>query len=116
VGQNGLEAKTDPNTLSQVVQHPEIRRHADDIGPTASDGHHVQTGWVARVPVSLTPTKPWDVGGDRYPLDVTATYRVNSDDQTHSLSTRAAIEAQIPNALVEMSAVPLVLPLLVDCP
>jgi len=111
-GQNGLDARADASALSQVLQHLETRAYASDTGPAAADGRHVQTGWVARLPVLLTPTNPWDVGGVRYPLDLTATYRVAGDDQPHALSMRAAIAAQIPNALEEMSAVALLLPLL----
>jgi ABC-type transport system involved in multi-copper enzyme maturation permease subunit len=111
-GQNGLEAKADASALSAAIHHLETRTYASDTGPVALDGHHLQTGWVARVPVTLTPTDPWDVGGVRYPLDVTATYRIAGDDQAHSLSMRAAIEAQIPNALGEMSAAAAVLPIL----
>ena len=112
VGQNGLQAVADATALAETVRHLETRTYAADSGPAAADGHHVQTGWVARVPVSLTPTNPWDVGGVRYPLDVTATYRVAGDDQAHAVSMRAAIEAQIPDALAEMGAVAAVLPIL----
>jgi hypothetical protein len=64
------------------------------------------------VPISLTPTNPWDIGGDRYPLKATATYLVAGDPQTRTVSANAAIEAQVPNALVEMGAAAAVLPIL----
>jgi len=67
---------------------------------------------VARVSMMLTPTNPWDVGGVRYPLDVAATYRLAGEEQSHTLNMRAAIEAQIPDALAEMGAVAVILPLL----
>ena len=65
---------------------------------------------MARVPVSLTPTNLWDIGGVRYPIDVTATCRVAGDDQARSLGTRAAVEAQVPDTFVEMGAAAAVLP------
>ena len=63
------------------------------IGPAAPDGHHVVSGWVVRVPVTLHPTKPWDIGGNRYPLNVTAAYHVVGDSQARMLTSRGAIEA-----------------------
>ena len=112
VGQNGLQAVADPASLAQLVHHLEAGTYTSDTGPVNADGQHIRAGWVARVPISLTPTEPWDVGGVRYPLDVTVTYRLTGDDQPRSLSMRAAMEAQIPGALVQMSAVAAVLPLL----
>ncbi len=32
--------------------------------------------------MTLMPAKPWDIGGNRYPLNVTATYRVTPDTET----------------------------------
>jgi hypothetical protein len=112
VGQNGLQARTDPISPADTIHHLATRAYASDTGPAGADGQHVHTGWVARVPISLTPTKPWDVGGVRYPLDVTATYRLAGDEQQRTLNMRAAIEAQIPDALVQMGLAAAVLPLL----
>lgn len=111
-GQNGLHVAVDQNALSQVLTHLETRHYPADSGPAAADGHHIVSGWVARVPLSLTPTAPWDIGGVRYPLDVSATYRVAGDDQPRSLTVRGAIEAQVASAIYEMSAVGAVFPLL----
>jgi ABC-type transport system involved in multi-copper enzyme maturation permease subunit len=112
IGQNGLQAVAEPTSLAQLVHHLEVGTYTSGTGPVSADGQHIHVGWVARVPISLTPTKPWDVGGVRYPLDVTVTYRLAGDQQPRTLSMRAAIEAQIPGALVQMSAVAAVLPLL----
>ena len=108
-GESGLNATGDPSALADA-QHLETRTYANDLGPAAADGHHIVTGWVARVPVTLNPTKPWDIGGDRYPLSVTASYRVEGDSQTRTLSARAAIDAQVANAIYEMGAASALLP------
>jgi hypothetical protein len=108
-GENGLEVTAEPDKLAPAPEGLETRTYANDFGPAAADGHHVVTGWVARVPVTLTPTKPWDVGGVRYPLRVTATYQVAGESRT--FSARAAIDAQVSKAIYEMGVASLILPL-----
>jgi hypothetical protein len=110
-GESGLDATGDPNALATAAQHLETRTYANDLGPAAADGHHVVTGWVARVPVALNPTRPWDIGGDRYPIDVTASYRIEGDSQPRTFSARAAIDAQVASAIYEMGAASALLPL-----
>jgi len=89
----------------------ETRTYPNESGPTATDGHHVTTGWVARLPVVLRPEKPWDIGGNRYPVSVRASYRVDGEPTPRSFVARAAVEAQVPGAIYEMGAVSLLLPL-----
>jgi hypothetical protein len=72
----------------------------------------VVTGWVARIPVTLTPTKPWDIGGVRYPLRVTGTYQVAGESAMRTFSARAAIDAQVSKAIYEMGFASLILPLM----
>lgn len=109
-GENGLIATTDP--AAAPLRGLEKRVYADDSGPQTADGHRVLIGWVARIPVTIDPTHPWDTGGMRYPIDVTATYRADGDAEPHVLKARAAIEAQIGSALWQMSAAAMVVPLL----
>ena len=111
VGEAGLEVTADPDALVHADQRLETRSYANDTGPAAADGHHVVTGWVARVPVALNPTKPWDIGGDRYPLTVTATYQIAGDPQTRTFSARAAVDAQVSSAIYEMGLASIALPL-----
>jgi hypothetical protein len=110
VGENGLEATARPEALAPASEALETHTYANDLGPAAADGHHVVTGWVARVPVTLTPTKPWDVGGVRYPLRVAATYHVAGESGIRTFSSRAAIDAQVASAIYEMGIVSAVLP------
>ena len=109
IGENGLEVSASPQGLSPAPEALEMRTYAGDSGPPAADGHHVVTGWVARVPVTLTPTKPWDLGGDRYPLRVSATYKMAGENRM--FSARAAVDAQVTNAIYEMGAASLILPM-----
>jgi ABC-type transport system involved in multi-copper enzyme maturation permease subunit len=111
-GEAGLLATADPNALAFDTQRLETHTYPNDLGPTAADGHHVATGWIARLPITLVPTKPWDIGGLRYPLNVTAKYRLAGDDHTRTLSARGAIEAQVSSAIYEMGAVSILLPLI----
>ena len=110
VGENGLDAAADPNALADVTQHLETRTYTNDFGPATADGHHIGTGWIARVPVTLDPTNPWDIGGDRYPINLTATYHVEGESQTRTLSARGAIDAQVSSAIYEMAAASALLP------
>jgi ABC-type transport system involved in multi-copper enzyme maturation permease subunit len=105
-GEDGLEITTD-------LPHPlEPHTYASNAGPAAADGHHVVDGWIARVPVTLMPGKPWDIGGNRYPLNVTATYRIGPEPETRKFSARAAVEAEVSSAIYEMGAASSVLPLI----
>ncbi len=111
IGENGLEATSSPDALAPAPEHLETHTYANDFGPAAADGHHVVTGWIARIPVLLTPTKPWDIGGVRYPLRVTGTYRVADESGTRTFSARAAIDAKVSRAIYQMGVASLILPL-----
>ena len=111
LGENGLEANGNPDALAPAPEDLETHTYANDSGPAAADGHHVVTGWVARVPVTLTPTKPWDIGGVRYPLRVTATYHVEGESGMRTFSARAAVDAQVSRAIYEMGVASTILPL-----
>lgn len=105
VGQNGLEIASDS------PRPPEAHTWPNDAGPAAADGHRMVDSWVARVPVTLTPAKPWDIGGNRYPLNVTATWFVDGETQAHTFTARGAVEAEVSSAIYEMGAASSVLPL-----
>ncbi|WP_158554742.1 ABC transporter permease [Methylovirgula sp. 4M-Z18] len=111
-GQNGLDVQVVPVASADILYHLETRTYPPGIGPADADGHHVETGWVARLPVQLTPKSPWDIGGVRYPIDVSATYAVEGNSQATTLNARAAVEAHVPNALAEMAVAGAVFPLL----
>jgi ABC-type transport system involved in multi-copper enzyme maturation permease subunit len=110
-GEAGLDVTADAGTLVQTAPNLETRTYANESGPAAADGHHVVTGWIVRIPVTLKPTKPWDIGGDRYPLTVTATYQVAGESQARTFSARAAVDAQVSSAIYEMGLAASILPL-----
>jgi hypothetical protein len=105
-GDNGLTVNTDGG------QELETHDYANESGPLVTDGQRLTAGWVARIPVTLDPAKPWDIGGNRYPLTVTATYNVPEDGHARTFNARGAVEAQVPNAIYEMGIVSAILPLL----
>jgi hypothetical protein len=111
-GEVGLDVTADAGTLVQAAPNLETRTYANESGPAAADGHHVVTGWMVRIPVRLNPKKPWDIGGDRYPLTVKATYQVAGESQARTFSARAAIDAQVSSAIYEMGLAASILPLL----
>jgi hypothetical protein len=111
VGENGLEATAAPEALAPAPEALETHTYPNESGPPAADGHHVVTGWVARIPVTLIPTKPWDIGGVRYPLRVAGTYRVVGETAPRTFSARAAVDAQVSRAIYEMAIASLILPL-----
>jgi hypothetical protein len=110
-GNAGLQVAADAGALDVAAQHLEAHTYLNELGPNAPDGHHLTTGWVARVPVMLDPTKPWDIGGDHYPIAVTATYHVAGDPQARTLKGRGAVEAQVKRAVYEMGAASALLPI-----
>jgi hypothetical protein len=101
-GDDGLEIKGDASALDQAAPNLEARHYPNDSGPTAADGHHVVDGWMARVPITLDPTKPWDIGGDRYPLTIAASYQVAGENHLRAINVHGAIEAQVPDATLQM--------------
>jgi hypothetical protein len=61
--------------------------------------------------VTLEPTRPWDIGGDRYLIAVTGSYTVDGDAHPHMLNARALVEAQVAGAIYEMGLAASLLPL-----
>jgi ABC-type transport system involved in multi-copper enzyme maturation permease subunit len=110
VGQNGLQIQASP-VSADLLHSLETRAYAQGIGPADADGRRIQKGWVARIPVDLTPAAPWDIGGIRYPIDLDATFSVEGVSRPNTLNARAAVEAHVPNALAEMAIVGAMLPL-----
>jgi hypothetical protein len=111
IGENGLQIRAvDAATLDVDAARLETRTYQNDSGPAAPDGHHITTGWVARVPVVLNPTRPWDIGGDRYPLTIRASYRIDGDGQPRAFSSRAAVDAQVASGIYEMGIASSLLP------
>ena len=111
IGENGLEVTASPDKLNPAPESLETRTYPNDLGPAAADGHHVVTGWVIRIPITLVPTKPWDIGGVRYPLRVAGNFQVAGESALRSFSARAAIDAQVSKAIYEMGFASLILPL-----
>ena len=110
-GEGGLAIVAEAGSTHVPGDRLERRAYSGDSGPSAADGRHIAEGWVARVPVALTPTNIWDIGGMRYPLNVLATYRVAGDARPRTFSARAAIDAQVAPAVYRMGAVSALLPL-----
>jgi len=111
-GDDGLGIDADPKVLDQPAPQLEPHHYPGDSGPTAPDGHHVADGWIARVPITLNPTHPWDIGGDRYPLAIAATYDVAGESHPRTINPRGAIEAQVHGCIEEMALAGGVFPLL----
>jgi hypothetical protein len=105
-GDNGLQVTT------ELAPQLEAHAYSNDAGPAAADGHRITNGWIVRVPVTLMPGKPWDIGGNRYPVNVAATYRVAPGTETRTFNARAAVVAQVSSAIYEMSVASSVLPLI----
>src|SRR5262249_37422996 len=62
-GDAGLTVTPDATATAEAADHLETRAYPDQSGPPAPDGHRISTGWVVRIPVTLRPTHPWDIGG-----------------------------------------------------
>ncbi len=110
-GEDGLEVTADPAALNQPAPPLETRTYPNDSGPDAPDGHRLAAGWIVRIPVTLDPRKPWDIGEDRYPLNISATYAVAGDPQPHTFEERAGVEVQVGGAMAQMGLATGILPL-----
>jgi ABC-type transport system involved in multi-copper enzyme maturation permease subunit len=108
-GDAGLGVTPDATAIAEAADHLETRAYPDQSGPPAPDGHRIETGWVVRIPVTLRPTRPWDIGGVRYPLDIKMTYRVDGGP-VQTFTGRAAVEAELSTAVAEMGAVSAIVP------
>jgi ABC-type multidrug transport system permease subunit len=102
-GDDGLEVYGDSSALDQATPQLEPHHYPNDSGPTAADGHHVADGWIARVPIALNPTRPWDIGGDRYPLTIAAAYQVAGEAHPRTINVHGAIEAQVTHSNLQMA-------------
>jgi len=111
-GSNGLEITADSGALNQTAPALETRAYPSDSGPVGADGQHIATGWIVRIPIALNPQKPWDIGGDRYPLSISTTYRVAGEIQPRTFVVRALVDAQVANAIYQMGAAACFFPLL----
>jgi len=111
-GDAGLQVSTDDHAIGQPSEQLETRDYPGDSGPLTPDGHRISRGWVIRVPVTLTPTHPWDVGGVRYPMDVKVAYRVDEATQPQTFTSRVAVEAEVSSAVYEMSAASAIIPVM----
>jgi hypothetical protein len=99
VGENGLQVTTPGGRAADDLSHQlEQRTYRNDLGPVDAAGRRIVTGWVARVPVILNPTKPLDIGGNRYPLTVKASFRIAGDAAPHASIARAAAPTPITSA------------------
>jgi hypothetical protein len=64
-----------------------------------------------RIPITLNPHHPWDVGQNLYPLSIVATYDVSGDPQPHTIDERAGINAKVGGAMAQMALAAGILPL-----
>jgi ABC-type transport system involved in multi-copper enzyme maturation permease subunit len=110
-GGDGLEIAADDSALNQATPQAETHAYPNDSGPQGADGQHISTGWVVRIPITLDPMKPWDIGGDRYPLTIAATYQVAGESQPRTFNARAAIDAEVASAIYQMGLAACILPL-----
>jgi hypothetical protein len=108
-GDAGLTVTADATAVARAADHLETRAYPDQSGPLAPDGQRIANGWVVRLPVTLRPTRPWDIGGVRYPLDIRVTYRVDGGT-VQTFAGRAAVEAEVSSAVAEMGVVSAMLP------
>jgi len=109
-GQAGLTVIVDPSAVAPQPPPLEAHIYDADAGPATPDGKHIRSGWIARVPVTLNPTQPWDIGGDRYPLALTVNY-VAAGDPPRTVVARTAVTAQVGNGLYEMAVAGSVIPI-----
>jgi hypothetical protein len=108
-GDAGLHVSMGDNAIT-ASQPLETRDYPGNSGPLAADGHRISRGQAIRIPVTLMPTRPWDIGGVRYPLDVKVAYRVDGSTQPQAFTSRVAVEAEVSSAVYEMAGASAIIP------
>jgi hypothetical protein len=111
-GGDGLGLTAAPLALNQPAPPLETRNYPNDSGPQMPDGSRLTSGWFVRIPVTLDPENPWDIGEDRYAFNIAATYNVPGDTMPHSFEEHAGIAAQVPGAWYQMALATCILPLI----
>jgi hypothetical protein len=109
IGDAGLQVSMNDRGVARAANQLETRDYPDNSGPVMPDGHRISRGWAMRVLVTLRPTRPWDIGGVRYPMDVKVAYRIDGGPQQTSVS-RVAIEAEVSSAVYEMGGASVIIP------
>ncbi len=113
-GAGGLDITARASDLEQSP--PRLEPHGfPTFGLRVAGDERASGVEVARIPVMVRPTQPWDIGGDRYPLAISATYLVANDAQPHTFIARGLIGAQVPNAIYQMGLAALLIPLFCAC-
>lgn len=108
-GAGGLAITAAGADLDQSPPHLE----RTDVGyeGSALDGRRAGSSWLARIPVQVTPSQPWDIGGDRYEVTISARYDVAGDPQPRSFTVHGLVEAQVPDAIYQTGLAALIVPL-----
>jgi hypothetical protein len=110
IGDAGLQVSMDDHAVGPAANRLETHDYPDNSGPVMPDGRRLSRGWVMRVPVTLRPTRPWDIGGVRYPLDVKVAYRIDEGPQPQTVISRVAVEAEVSSAVYEMGGASAIIP------
>lgn len=110
-GGDGLDVTAAPAALNQAAPALESHPYPNDSGPQLPDGSRLASGWIVRVPIILNPHHPWDIGDNRYPLSIAATYNLAGDSQPHFFQEGAFVNAQVGGAMAQMALASLLLPL-----
>jgi ABC-type transport system involved in multi-copper enzyme maturation permease subunit len=106
----GLEISADSAALNQPAPPLTPFAYPNDSGPLMPDAHKLTSGSVVRIPITLDPRHPWDLGNNRFPLNIVSTFKVAGDAQPHAFEEHAAVFAQV-GAMAQMALAALILPL-----
>jgi hypothetical protein len=107
---DGLEITADPAALNQPVPSREPYTYRNDPNPRTQDPPTYTSGSMVRIPLTITPHHAWDLGNNRYPLNIVSTYKAADDSRPHTFAERAAVFAQV-GAMGQMALAALILPL-----
>ena len=107
---NNLDITADPAALTQPAPQRTPYTYTNDPNPRIPDAPKSTFGGMVRIPITIEPHHAWDLGNNRYPFNITATYNVAGDPQPHTFTEHAAVFAQV-GAMAQMALASLCLPL-----
>jgi len=107
---DNVDITADPAALNQPTPQRTPYTYSNFPNPRIPDAPKSTSGGIIRVPLTITPHHAWDLGNNRYPFNIAATYKVAGDPQPRTFAEHAAVLGHVA-AAAQMALASLSLPL-----
>lgn len=107
---DGLEITGEPAALNQPTPQRAPYTYLNDSNPRIPEAPKSTAGSMVRIPLTIEPRHAWDLGNNRYPFNIVATYKVAGDPRPPTFTEHAAVFAHVA-AAAQMALAAGILPL-----